>query len=485
MPCPLSSLIAYDRAEPMLFTGGQFLLWFSVFFVGFMVLRAARVPRLFYLTAFSWFFYYKCSGPFVLALLATTAADYAISQVIARSHDERQRRLLLMLSIALSGGALVYFKYTNFLVGGAAALLSLRFSPLDIMLPAGISFYTFESISYVVDVYRRKLQPARSFVEYAAYLAFFPHLMAGPIMRAADLLPELRADRPLDRERVGSGVFLVLVGLAKKAIVADYLARFSDSVFAGAHGLSGFEILLGVYCYAVQIYCDFSGYSDMAIGLGRLCGVDLPTNFRSPYAATSITDFWHRWHITLSSWLRDYIYIPLGGNRRGRLRTYVNLIATMLFGGLWHGASMSFVLWGAAHGVLLAVEKATARPLARLTSTLPARIASTVVTFHIVALLWIPFRASSLPQAAALLGRIFGDFGWLTAQSVVHARSTLLVMLLVGGLICLVTRERIEQCALRFSRVPFLLKAATLVAVIQATLEFRTADVQPFIYFQF
>ena len=437
------------------------------------------------LAAFSCFFYYKCSGPLLAALLFTASADFAIARRIAASTREGARRRWLGLSLAMSGGLLLYFKYANFLLGGVARLISGHFEPVDLVAPAGISFYTFESISYVVDVYRGRLTPARNLVEYLAYLAYFPHLMAGPIMRAEQLLPSLRQTPRLDADRLGSGLFLVLSGLFKKAVVADYLARFSDTVFSGGAGLSGFELLLGVYGYACQIYCDFAGYSEIALGLGRLTGIELPPNFHAPYSACSITDFWRRWHITLSTWLRDYIYVPLGGNRRGRARTFVNLLATMLFGGLWHGASLSFVLWGLAHGLLLSAEKALAGPLERLRKLRGGRSVSVIVTFHLVSLLWIPFRAGSLSQSAAIVRRIVTDFQPGHVLAVLHARVLLLAMLLVGAVLGATTLEPIERLARRFAAAPLVVRAALALATIQLTIELGSADVQPFIYFQF
>jgi D-alanyl-lipoteichoic acid acyltransferase DltB (MBOAT superfamily) len=280
-------------------------------------------------------------------------------------------------------------------------------------------------------------------------------------------------------------LFLLLSGLFKKAIVADYLAGFSDTVFSGGAGLSGFELLLGVYGYACQIYCDFAGYSEMALGLGRITGVELPVNFRAPYAASSLSDFWRRWHITLSTWLRDYIYVPLGGNRHGRARTAFNLLLTMLFGGLWHGASSSFVLWGFAHGLLLCVEKALAGPLQRLRATRGGRVLAVVVTFHLVALLWIPFRSGSLTLSADIVRRIASDFQPAHVLSVLHARALLLATLALGMLLASTSLAPIERLAERFARAPLLLRAALALGAIQLTLELRSADIQPFIYFQF
>jgi D-alanyl-lipoteichoic acid acyltransferase DltB (MBOAT superfamily) len=481
----LAQLVRFDAKQPLLFTGGQFLFWFSVFYPCLLLLRRTGTARLGLIALFSCFFFYKCSGVLLGALLLTASADFLIAQRIAESTSPRGRRAWLWLSIALSGGTLVYFKYANLLLGGVSGLLAGHFEPLDLVAPAGISFYTFETVSYVVDVYRGRLQPTRRFLEYLAYLAYFPHLMAGPIIRAEQLLPALRATPELSRERLGSGLFLILSGLFKKAVVADYLARFSDTVFSGGTGLSGFELLLGVYGYAFQIYCDFAGYSEMALGLGRLTGVELPVNFRAPYAATSITEFWRRWHITLSTWLRDYIYIPLGGNRRGPLRTTLNLIVTMLFGGLWHGASLSFVLWGLLHGAALCVEKALARPLERWRALPAGRVLCCIVTFHLVLLLWIPFRAGSLSLSSDLISRIATDFQPEGVLEVLRARRPLLLALAVGALLAVTRHETLERLARGFARAPIPLRAAAALATIQLAIQLRNAETPPFIYFQF
>jgi D-alanyl-lipoteichoic acid acyltransferase DltB (MBOAT superfamily) len=481
----LRELVCFDARAPLLFTSGQFLFWLTLFFPGLVLLRHAGRARLLYLVGFSCFFYYKCSGRMLAALLLTASLDYWLARRIAESEQPRARRGWLALSIASSAGMLLYFKYANLLLAGAATLSGARFEPLDLVAPAGISFYTFESISYVVDVYRRQLTPARSLLEYLAYLAYFPHLMAGPIMRAAQLLPSLRQAPSFAAERVGSGLFLVLCGLFKKAIVADYLARYADTVFAGGAGLSGFELLLGIYAYSFQIYCDFAGYSEMALGLGRITGVELPVNFRAPYAAVSLTEFWRRWHITLSTWLRDYVYVPLGGNRGGPARTQLNLLATMLLGGLWHGASLAFVAWGFAHGLLLCAERAWSAPLARLRETRAGRVLSTFVTFHLVALAWVPFRAGSLSLSASLLSRIALDLQLEHAGRVLQARPGLALALVAGLLLGVTSLEPLERLGQRFGRAPLLLQAALALATIQLTLELRSVDVAPFIYFQF
>ena len=331
---------------------------------------------------------------------------------IEAAPSERARRRLLAAAVAVPLGLLAFFKYTNFLVAQAwwpLRALGLETPPpvFDIVLPLGISFYTFETIAYVVDVYRRRLPAERHPLDYALFLLFFPHLIAGPIVRAHQFLPQVRRDRRLDWSRVELGVRLFVFGMLKK-VVADQLAMLVDPVFGRPDAYATSTIWTAVVCYAVQIYCDFSGYSDMAIGGAHVLGIKLPTNFRMPYFAASPAEFWRRWHITLSTWLRDYLYIPLGGNRHGAWQTYRNLMLTMLLGGLWHGAAWTFVVWGGYHGLLLVVQRAISWPSWTRSATLrPARV---TLTFLLVCVGWVFFRAGSLAVAGTVL-RAHGDAG--------------------------------------------------------------------------
>lgn len=480
----LSELLAFDSRAPLLFTSGQFLFWLTLFFPGLVLLRRSRL-RVHYVAAFSCFFFYKSSGALLAALLFTCAADFAIAKQLARSETQRARRAWLAASLLLSLGLLAYFKYGGWARGAFGWLTGGRFDPVELVAPAGISFYTFESVSYMVDVYRRRLPPCYHFGDYLAYLAFFPHLMAGPIVRAEELLPALRRPSELTAERLGSGLLLVLSGLLHKAVLSDYLARYADVVFGGGEGLSGVELALGVYAYAGQIYCDFAGYSQMALGLGRWCGVELPLNFHAPYAAVSLTDFWRRWHLTLSRWLRDYVYVPLGGNRHGRARTLACLLATMLLGGLWHGASLSFVVWGLVHGLLLCGEKLLAEPLARLHGSSVGRSLARLFTFHCVALLWVPFRAGSFEESLRLLSRILGQLRLSELAPVLSARWPLLLATALALFFGATTLEPFERLGKRLAALPLPLRAAVALAAVQLTLQLRDTDVPPFIYFRF
>jgi alginate O-acetyltransferase complex protein AlgI len=361
--------LVYDPARPMLFNSVPFLLLFVLFYGGYLLFLRRANARIFYLLAFSCFFYYKSSGGYLALLLLTTGINFALGHIIFAATQHRWRLLGLWVSIACSLGILAYFKYALFFINTLSLVLHTNFGALDILLPVGISFYTFQTLSYTIDIYRKQIEPlsvgasswlewAKAFMDFSFYVSFFPQLVAGPIVRASEFLPQIRRPLSLTREASAQAFLLIMGGLFKKAVISDYLkVNFVDRVFDTPLMYSGLENLLAAYGYALQIYCDFSGYSDMAIGLALLLGFRLPENFRNPYAAASIAEFWRRWHISLSSWLRDYLYIPLGGNRLGRWRTYVNLMVTMLLGGLWHGANWVYVLWGALHGTGLALER--------------------------------------------------------------------------------------------------------------------------------
>jgi D-alanyl-lipoteichoic acid acyltransferase DltB (MBOAT superfamily) len=386
---------------------------FALFFVIVLPLNWLLLPHrgrwsVFIITA-SYIFYGWWNPRFVLLLLAVTVWNQVMGLTIHRLTEPRARKLALGIAVAGDLGILAYFKYTDFLlVSGenlaSSAGIQINQAIWQITLPVGISFFTFQAMSYIIDIYRRRIEPT-SWLDFAVYQSFFPHLEAGPIVRASEFLPQLRR-RP-DPRRVDASLafFLIMSGLFKKVVLSDLLSqRIVDPVFAAPSLHSGPETLLAVYAYAAQIYCDFSGYTDIAIGLALLLGFRFPQNFNGPYTAVSIQDFWRRWHMTLSRWLRDYLYIPLGGNRHGRLNTYRNLMLTMLLGGLWHGASWTFVIWGAWHGSFLCLdhwrgERREARGLPEPVLDRRARIIRRVVTFNIVCVGWVFFRATSFLNA--------------------------------------------------------------------------------------
>ena len=314
--------------------------------------------ELFCFVSFRCIFFYKASGFFVVLVIISAIADFVLSNAIYRQLQPHKKKLLLITSIVLNLGLLFYFKYTNFFIEILNSGFSAKINPLNILLPVGISFYTFENISYTVDVYRGEFVPVKRFSEYLLFLSFFPKLVMGPIVRAKDFIPQITQPYYITKDDFSDGFYLILAGLFKKLVISDYITlNLVNYVFDAPAKYSGLECLFAVYGYAVVIYCDFSGYSSVAIGIARWLGYKIPPNFLSPYQSLDITEFWRRWHISLSSWLRDYLYIPLGGNRKGKFRTYLHLFITMLLGGLWHGASFNFIVWGGLHGTALAIHK--------------------------------------------------------------------------------------------------------------------------------
>ena len=354
----LRDVFVYDPQAPMIFSSGIFLWLFAAFILVYLLLQHRLTARLLFVTAFSYYFYYKSSGTYFFLLALVTVSDFFIARFMAGTSVGWKRKASVVLSLAINLGLLAYFKYTNFLGDVFASLLGGTFHHYDIFLPVGISFFTFQSLSYTIDVYRKDITPLTNLLDYAFYVSFFPQLVAGPIVRARDFIPQIRRPLFVSHEMFGRGIFLIASGLFKKAIISDYISvNFVERIFDNPTLYSGVENLMGVYGYALQIYCDFSGYSDMAIGIALLLGFHFNKNFDSPYKSASITEFWRRWHISLSSWLKDYLYISLGGNRKGKIRQYANLVITMFLGGLWHGASWNFVVWGLFHGIALAAHK--------------------------------------------------------------------------------------------------------------------------------
>jgi alginate O-acetyltransferase complex protein AlgI len=463
----------------LLFPTVQFALFFPVVLALSWALMSR--PRLWkpFVVAASYVFYAAASWRFCLLLGGVTLGNQAAAVVIHRTRDERRRNWLLGLAVALDLGVLAVFKYYGFFVqavdrGLHDVGLGAPFPLVSIALPVGVSFFTFQAISYVVDVKRRLVEPA-STIDVAVYLSFFPHLVAGPIVRAKEFLPQLVTPRDPSRVAVSSGIALIALGLVKKVVIADYLARaVVDPVFAVPQAYAGPDLALAAYSYAAQIYCDFSGYTDMAIGLALLMGYVFPQNFRSPYRATGFRDFWRRWHMTLSRFLRDFLYIPLGGSRGGRWFTYRNLMITMVLGGLWHGAAWTFVAWGAFHGLGLVAEHALGGRLRA-----PGWL-RWLVTFHLVVFSWILFRSQSLSLAGTFIRRLFVP-GPATLWSV----TVVLAVVVVIGL-QLAPAGRLEGVEIRLGRLrPVLVGAAFAVLIAFAGATVSGQGVAPFIYFRF
>ena len=398
----------------MLFNSREFIFFFAAV-VGLYYLIPARARNLLLLIC-SYYFYMCWKAEYAVLILASTLVDYYVALRIEGSETPGQRRALLGLSLGTNLGILFAFKYANFFAESARSLLTdfnifWNIPTFDLLLPVGISFYTFQTLSYSIDVYKGDLKPEKSFINFALYVSFFPQLVAGPIERASRLLPQFRKEQSPTFSSMISGGQLMLWGLFKKVVVADRLAAVVDYVYS-AHGTAGgLTLLFATYCFSFQIYCDFSGYSDVAIGAARILGYDLMENFRRPYFSKSLGEFWRRWHISLSTWFRDYLYLPLGGNRVSKVRGGVNILIVFLVSGLWHGANWTFVIWGLIHGVWLLLERQFKPLLDAMKQRMPG-LSSLVlgfVTFHIVVISWVFFRAETIGKAVVIVGSILGD----------------------------------------------------------------------------
>lgn len=497
IPSQLFQQFIYIPQEPMIFTSGLFLWIFLVFSSIYAFLQRRDTARIIFVTLFSYYFYYKSSGFYFLALAFVTVSDFFIAKLIAeKALRSTTSKILLAASVIIDLSLLGYFKYTDFF----GSLLFSDWRDLDIFLPVGVSFFTFQSLSYSIDIYRGKLKPLNSLLDYAFYISFFPQLVAGPIVRATDFIPQIRKKLIVTNEMFGRGAYLIMLGIFKKAVISDYICiNFVDRIFEQPSLYTGIENLLAVYGYTLQIYCDFSGYSDIAIGIALWLGFHFPENFNSPYKSASITEFWRRWHISLSSWLRDYLYISLGGNRKGKIRQYVNLMITMLLGGLWHGASLNFVLWGAIHGFMLCVDKIwhnmvpSISPLNFLKNTEDVKIkfpkcqrfVSQVITFHIVCLCWILFRAKDFKIATEVLDQIFTNMSFSIIGEWLMNFNEVALLMFIG--------YAMHFCPSRFTNhfkdfiinSPLWVKVLFFVVLIWLVFQVKNADIQPFIYFQF
>ena len=469
----------------MVFTSYFFIFYFlPVVLAVYYVLPNRTAWRNLWLLIASYVFYGWWNPWFVLLMLAATMINYVCGWLMSREGvGEGQRKMAVTAAVVLSLGLLIFFKYAGFLQTNLNHLLSVFGATgvrvWSIILPVGISFYIFQALSYAIDVYRREAPAARSFADFACYIALFPQMIAGPIIRYNTIALELR-ERPHHADHFASGVALFILGFAKKILLANPIGALADSAF-GAQAPNATAAWLGVVAYALQIYFDFSGYSDMAVGLGRMFGFEFQRNFNAPYHAESITDFWRRWHISLSTFLRDYLYVPLGGNRLGNLRTYVNLAIVMLLGGLWHGANWTFIVWGAYHGALLIVERWAGRK--PFYQRLP-HVARVGLTFVLVLFSWVWFRAENLSEALAYFSALFGKGGVDRATPLLLAQLCTpgkLAVLGVAALCVMAKRQAYEWTAvLSWPKVCVL-----IVVFALALMAMFTQTLNPFLYFQF
>lgn len=475
----------------LLFSDISFWLVF-VFFLAFYALirRYSRVGMLLYVVAFSLLFFWMANGWLMLLLSSVAVISWWAARTLApiqgaSSSASYLRKVTLWVTILVILLPLLYYKYCNFFLASLNNLVASNFPLFEITLPVGISFFTFQAISYVVDVYKGRFTMKVSFLEYLFFLSFFPLLLAGPITRAETLLPQIRRHHPVSERCLYLGLWLVVLGLIKKCVVADYIAQYNDWIFSDPLAYSGFECLMGILGYTVQIYCDFSGYSDMSIGIAALLGFRLRENFAFPYRAHNPSEFWRRWHISLSTWFRDYLYIPMGGNRCGRARTYLNNIITMLVAGLWHGASWMFVIWGAIHGLGLVFHKMLMPWLKKIPNSFIVRQLCGIFCFLLVAFAWVFFRSESVEIAWLLLTHTFSDFDIAYFVPFVQVRFSWTLLVLLPLLTQWVSDRGFRRLQVRFICLPWWIKLVIFAFTLQLILQFSTRNVQPFIYSQF
>lgn len=500
----IKQIFLYDPEAPMIFTRFYFWVFFAVVMGIYSLVYTKKPLRNTYLFLVSSFFYYKTGGYFIIILAFTTLFDYLIGIKISQTQQNIRKKILLTLSIIMNIGVLAYFKYSYFIIDSLNQLLGSNFKVVNhlalatnnivgtnidittIILPVGISFYTFQSISYTVSVYRNVVKPLYNLFDYACFVTFFPQLVAGPIVKAYDFVPQLYKNYSLSLKEFGFAIFLIINGLIKKMLISDYISiNFVDRVFDSPLSYTGFENLMALYGYAVQIYCDFSGYTDIAIGVALLLGFRLPTNFNSPYKAANITDFWRRWHISLSTWLRDYLYIPLGGNRKGKIRTYINLMLVMLIGGLWHGAAVRFIIWGGLHGIGLAIHKVFTNLYKHKQKAFFSHFVSVFLTFHFVLFAWLFFRADSMQSVHSILNQIFFNFKFSLAGEIINSYRIVFGLILTALLFHWLPASFKDIYKNAFISSPLYFKVISIVIVVFIIYQAKSSEIQPFIYFQF
>ena len=483
----------------MTFNSWEFILFYPIVVLLYFLLPKKLKNSL--LLVASYFFYMCYQTELVLLILGTTAVSYITARIIEKSQNRTVRRLLLTLTLVVCLGVLFFYKYFNFLsdstygiitaLGGEVSLLE-----LDLMVPVGISFYTFQTLSYVIDVYRGDIKAERDFFFYALFVSFFPQLVAGPIERPTNLMPELRAEHKFDRSNLEKGIKHMLVGFFKKVCVADIVATHVNAVYNNVESATAPALIIATLLFAVQIYCDFSGYTDIAIGAARIMGIRLMKNFDHPYRASSIKEFWARWHISLSGWFRDYVYIPLGGSRVGKFRHLFNLAVVFLLSGLWHGASWTFVIWGALHAIYRVVGELTAssrnnliQKLGYTKDSLPVIAVRRVITVLLVSFAWIFFRANSTSDAIALVGRLFTDWSFATLGGVLQM-DTVSLLAVIAALVTMYIIDGTLTYEDGDTASPLLYDRHSYIYFVLATvlcfaLLLSKDSVSNFIYFQF
>ena len=481
----------YDARNPLLFNNGFFVYFFAIFISLYFLLRKHYTGRSFLVSIFSLYFFYKASGWFVGLVLVSAVIDYALSNIIYTRKNAGSKKALLALSIIGNLGMLFYFKYTNFFLTFSNQFFATHINPLNILLPVGISFYTFENISYTIDVYRGEFKPEKKFINYLLFLSFFPKLMMGPIVRARDFIPQLHKPYEVTQTDFTEGFYLIVSGLFKKLIISDYLTlNLVNYIFDDPARHTGLECLVALFAYAIVIYCDFSGYSDVAIGIARWLGITIPPNFLSPYQSRSITEFWRRWHISLSSWLKDYLYIFwLGGNRKGKFRTYIHLFITMLLGGFWHGANWTFIVWGAMHGTALAIHKIWMEVaggfIQRFDSNIIYNFFARLLTFLFVCFCWIFFKSVNFEIATAMIHQIAYNFSFSVWGDFWDNYHNVVLVMLLGYALHTLPDNLPDKVIPKLQKAPLVAYIAVFLVFLVVYAQFKSSTPVMPIYLQF
>lgn len=474
----------------MLFNSIDFAIFFPIVFAlyWFVFGRSRRSQNVLILVA-SLFFYAYWDWRFIAIILISITTDYVCGLWIEKSKTIQFKRSWLALSIALNLGLLCVFKYFNFFVDSFIEVFRMFGSNLEgpairVILPIGISFYTFQSLSYSIEVYRGRLKPTKNFLAFSSYVSFFPQLLAGPIEKARNLLPQFLSKREFDYSQAVSGMQQTLWGLFKKVVIADNCAYFVDHCFENPMGLNSPTLFLGILCFGFQIYCDFSGYSDMAVGMAKLFGIRLQQNFRSPYFSRSIIDFWRRWHVSLMEWLKDYVYIPLGGGRVSSIKVYRNILIVFLVSGLWHGANWTFVIWGFAHGIVFIMYKII-RKRRLQTESVAKTVLSIIITFLLVNILWVPFRSENLNEASTYFIQLF-QFDFSGGLQFPRMTRFIVLWTLIPLMMAIdrFTDDADNPLGTFCNNWPLILRRS-LYLIIALLILFVGGDASPFIYFQF
>ncbi len=396
----------------MLFNSLSYVVFLPIVFAIYWIIP--NKFRWFFLLVASYYFYMSWNVKYVVLILFTTVVSYSSARIIEKCKKEKHRKIIVAIAAILCLLVLFFFKYFNFMTVTAVRVLSLlaiNLSPItiEVLLPVGISFYTFQTIAYVFDVYRGKVHAEKNFGIYATFISFFPQLVAGPIERTSNLLPQIKAEHKFDENKAIEGAKLMIWGYYKKLLIADNISVYVDTVYGNLSEYTGIDLLLAIFLFSIQIYCDFSGYSDIAIGTAKLLDIELMENFRSPYFSASLKEFWNRWHISLSTWFKDYMYIPMGGNRCGKIRHYMNLLITFLVSGLWHGASWSFVLWGGIHGMAQVIEDIADKNIRKIRDKRIGHFLCSAAVFIFVSFAWVPFRAQGITNVLYIFRHVFDN----------------------------------------------------------------------------